>query len=115
METKEIPNQGDIIWISFDPVKGHEQAGKRPALVISNNKFNRMCGGIVELIPITSSSHDFPLDVELPKDLKIHGKLKIDHQTSLDVKTRGYKYICRVSEDFLETIIQIVSVTIEKS
>lgn len=115
MSKNSTPNQGDIIWINFNPVKGHEQGGRRPALVISNNKFNRMCGGIVKLIPITSSTHEFPLDVELPEDLEIQGKLKIEHQTSLDVKSRGYEYACKVSEDFLDTIIQIVSITIEKS
>lgn len=115
MKTNKIPKQGDIIWINFNPVRGHEQGGTRPALVISNNKFNRMCGGTVKVIPITSSNQIFPLNIDLPEDLAVHGKLKLAYQNSLDVLSRGYEYSCSVPEDYLEKIIQIVTNTIEKS
>ena len=66
--------QGDIILINFDPVKGHVQGKERPAIVVSSDKFNNVCGGLCIVCPI-SHDNDFLLHVKLPEELKTDGKV----------------------------------------
>lgn len=78
-----IPRLGDVIWINFDPTKGHEQAGKRPALVLSNTKYNDATG-MALVAPITSKVKSYPGEVRLPINRKFEGVVLADHIRNID-------------------------------
>jgi mRNA interferase MazF len=81
------PNRGDIIWLQFTPQAGHEQAGRRPALVISPRAYNRKVG-LALCCPITSRIKGYPFEVLLPKGLKVEGAILSDQIKSLDWRSR---------------------------
>lgn len=109
--------QGDIIKMNFNPTRGHEQRGYRPALVISNDEFNSMCGGIIKVLAITSNEKEFPLNISLPEGLPIYGKVLLEHERSIDENAteRDCKKICSVSDDFLQDILSTLDLTYKKS
>lgn len=108
----KIPSQGQIVKLNLDPTEGHEQAGYRPVLIVSNNDFNKMCGGIVKVIPITTTHNGFPLHMTLPAGLPIYGDLELEHERSVDIVARGYRSFCTVPTDFLKEIILRLKLTI---
>ena len=114
---RKVLKQGDIIMMNFNPTKGHEQTGYRPALVISYDDFNTMCGGMVKVVAITSNEKEFPLHIELPDGLPIHGKAELDHERTIDSNSpaRACEYRCTVPDEFLNDIIQKLSLTYQKS
>ena len=97
--------QGDVIIVSFDPTVGHEQKKTRPAVVVSGNDYNELCN-LVWVCPI-SHAKEYPLHLELPPGLPVDGKVLCEQIRSLDIYNRGYKVICRVSDDFLNRILSI--------
>ena len=101
MESYKGLKQGQIVKISLDPTEGHEQQGYRPALIVSNNDFNQLCGGMVKIMPITSNEKYFPLHIKLPKLDNIHGVVELEHERSLDLSFRSFKLVDEVPEDFL--------------
>ena len=100
--------QGDIIKINFNPQKGHEQAGYRPALVVSNNYYNKEAGFAI-VCPITNTDNKFPLHLKLPAGIKTTGVVLCEHVRYLDVQSRGYKFVERVDTDFLEEVLNMLS------
>lgn len=103
--------QGQILKVSLDPTKGHEQSGWRPALVVSNDEFNKYNGGIIKVVPITSNTKPFPLHLPLPHNLEISGVVELEHERSLDLGTRSYKLVETVSEEFLEDVLDHIRLT----
>ena len=91
------PGRGDIIWLSFNPQAGHEQAGRRPALVVSPKSYNRKTGLALHC-PITSSVKDYPFEVKLPDNLEISGVILSDQVKSLDWRARNAELICRLPD-----------------
>lgn len=83
-----IPNRGDLVFIDFNPQKGHEQAGNRPAIVLSPQAFNRITGFAV-ICPITRQIKGYPFEVKLPEGLEIEGVILTDQVKSLDWKARN--------------------------
>ena len=104
--------QGDIIIINFDPRFGHEQAGKRPALVVSNDTFNRKCH-LSLVCPITNAINGFPLHVNLDIRTKTSGSVLCEHIRSLDIESRGYRVVEKMPEDLLRRVIDIINAEIE--
>ena len=104
--------QGDIIKINFNPNKGHEQAGYRPALVISNNTYNNQTKMAI-VCPITNTSKEFPLHVELDERVDITGVLLCEHVRAMDIDDRGYKYIEKLPKDLLKKVSEIIGFEIE--
>lgn len=104
-----MPLQGDVIWIDLNEANssGHEEKGRRPALVISTNKFNKLNGGIVKVIPITTSSHKFPLHIDLLEKFKVKGKLMIEQEREIDVVKRNCEFCCHLPLEFVKEIIEI--------
>ena len=100
-------SQGDIIKVNLNPTKGHEQAGYRPALVISNDFFN-MKTNLVIACPITNTNNRFPLHIELDKRTQTTGVILCEHIKSLDLASRGYKLVEKVPQDILENVLNIV-------
>ena len=85
------PDAGDLVWTDFNPTKGREQAGRRPALVISSRIFTENTG-LVVVCPITSRVRPFPTSVVLPPGLPVEGEVLISHVRSLDKLARPVLY-----------------------
>lgn len=86
-----MPDAGDLIWTDFDPTKGREQAGRRPALVVSGNAFTKNTG-LAVVCPITSRIRRFPTSVVLPAGLPITGEVLLSHIRSIDTEVRPIRY-----------------------
>ena len=91
-----VPDRGDIIWINFNPQSGHEQAGRRPALVISPIAYNQKIG-MALLCPITNQIKDYPFEVIIPSGYKVIGVILSDQIKCLDWKVRETEYVCKLS------------------
>jgi len=86
-----VPNVGDLIWTDFDPSRGREQAGRRPALVISTGGFTANTG-LAVVCPVTSRVRPFPTSVVLPAGLPIAGEILVSHMRSIDTTARPIRY-----------------------
>ena len=84
------PERGDFVWISFDPQMGHEQAGVRPAIVLSPSAYNKRVG-LALVCPITSQCKGYPFEVRIPEGEPVHGLVLADQVKSLDWKARGIR------------------------
>lgn len=105
--------QGDIIKMDFNPQSGHEQAGYRPAVVISNNFFNEKTN-LTIVCPITNTNRPFPLHVVLDDRTKTTGVVLCEHLKAVDLKSRQYSFIEKMPDDLLDEIIAIVFSEIER-
>jgi mRNA interferase MazF len=105
-----VPDRGDIIWIEFNPQAGQEQAGRRPALVISPKSYNGITGLCV-LFPITNQIKGYPFEVEIPKS-KITGVILCDHIKNLDWKARNAEFAAKVPRNIVEEVINLFSTLI---
>lgn len=105
--------QGDIVKLNFNPQAGHEQAGYRPALVISNDFFNAKTNMVI-VCPITNTKNNFPLHIPLDGRTQTTGVILCEHIKALDINARGYQIIERLPPDLLEKVINVVFAEIEK-
>ena len=99
-----VPDRGDLVWLQFDPHAGHEQAGRRPALVISPAAYNRRVG-LALFCPVTSRSKGYPFEVALPDGLEVKGSILADQLKSLDWRARRAARITAVSEIVLADVL----------
>jgi mRNA interferase MazF len=107
------PKYGDIIWLDLDPTLGHEQKGRRPALVISASKFN-LETNLAYVCPITSVKKDYFYRVELV-DQKTSGFVMADQIKSVSWKERKSEFIEKINTETLKSIINLIEVVIEPS
>lgn len=98
MATRYIPNRGDVVWLSLDPQAGHEQAGRRPALVISPASYNGKVG-LAIFCPVTSQVEGYPFEVAIPSGLKVGGVILSDQVKNLDWRVRNARLICRLPQE----------------
>lgn len=105
MVTEYTPKRGDIIWISFNPQAGHEQAGRRPALVLSPEIYNARTG-LSLCVPLTTKVKKLPFEVALPTGLPISGVILSDHIKNLDWQARNADYICSLDEDTITNVLE---------
>jgi mRNA interferase MazF len=98
-----IPERGDAIWLDFDPQTGREQAGRRPALVLSPAAYNRK-SGLALVCPITSHAKGYPFESTVPEGLLIRGVVLSDQIRCLDWQKRQAKRIARVPEILLQDV-----------
>ena len=110
VKEKYIPERGDIVWLNFNPGSGHEQKGKRPALVISPKGYNEKVG-LGLFCPITSKVKNYPFEVKIENE-KINGVVLADQIKSLDWKTREIEFISKATFDKVNEIIDKISVLI---
>jgi len=103
--SKYVPSRGDIIWINFNPQAGHEQAGRRPALVLSPKNYNLKVG-LAILCPITSKKKGYPFEVLIPKSLPVSGVVLSDQVKSMDWRIRDTKFICKFDKSSIEQVLQ---------
>jgi mRNA interferase MazF len=98
-----VPERGDLIWIHFNPQAGHEQAGRRPALVLSPAAYNDRVG-LALLCPVTSAVKGYPFEVLLPKGA-ISGAVLADQVKSLDWRARGAERAARLSPELVAEVL----------
>lgn len=99
------PHRGDAIWISLDPQAGHEQAGRRPALVLSPVAYNARTG-LAVLCPITNQAKGYPFEVAIPQGLGVTGVILSDQVKSLDWRARQAARICVLPDDVVTQVLQ---------
>jgi len=100
-----VPDRGDVIWISFDPQAGHEQAGRRPAVVISPAAYNHKVG-LAILCPITNQIKGYPFEVVIPQGLKVTGAVLSDQVKNLDWKARKAELLCKLPESVVNEALK---------
>lgn len=108
---KYIPSKGDIVTLDFDPQSGHEQKGRRPALIMSNKIFNAHLG-LAFACPIASTKLNSPFHVYIKTD-NISGYVMSEQIKSIDYKTRKIKFIEKVDSEILEDVEAIIKAIME--
>lgn len=104
--------QGDIIKLNFNPHSGHEQAGYRPAVVVSNDVFNQKTNMTI-LCPITNTNNAFPLHIPLDNRTITTGVVLCEHVRAVDLNSRQHQYVESLPSDILNEIIDTVYSQIE--
>lgn len=98
-----VPDRGDLVWLEFDPQSGREQAGTRPALVLSSARYNGRAR-LALICPITSRIKGYPFEQALPENLPIQGVVLSDQVRSLDWQTRRARFIAKAPRDLVERV-----------
>ncbi len=99
-----VPDRGDVVWIDFTPQAGHEQAGRRPGLVISPAAYNGKVG-LALLCPITSQIKGYPFEVAIPAGVKMSGVVLSDHVKNLDWRARRATFGCKLSRRTVRAVL----------
>jgi mRNA interferase MazF len=99
-----LPDRHHLIWLDFDPQAGREQRGRRPALVLSPQRFNRLTGFAL-VCPVTSRSRGWRFEVLLPVGLPITGVVLADQARTLDWRDRSAEFVCAVPEQLTAQVI----------
>jgi mRNA interferase MazF len=107
VKKKYSPERGDIVWLNFNPQSGHEQKGKRPAVVISPKEYNEKVG-LGLFCPITSKIKNYPFEVKI-ENKKINGVVLSDQIKSLDWETREIEFITKEKSKIIDEIINKIS------
>ena len=102
------PNRGDVVWLTFDPQKGHEQSGRHPALVLSPKTYNLRVG-LAICCPITSQIKGYPFEVNIPEGTPLEGVILSDQIKSLDWKARQADKIASLEESTVQDVLQKLS------
>lgn len=104
-----VPDRGDIVWLTFELPAGHEQSGRRPAVVLSPALYNAR-SGLALFAPVTSQVKGYPFEVLLPADSNVSGAVLADHLKSLDWRARKAKFIKRLPASVLEQVLRRAAV-----
>jgi mRNA interferase MazF len=99
-----VPNAGDLVWLTFDPQAGHEQAGRRPALVLSPKAYNQR-SGLTLLCPVTSQIKGYPFEVPVPAGCGLKGVILADQLKNLDWRVRRAERIGRVPQSTINEVL----------
>lgn len=100
-----IPDRGDIVWLEFDPQAGHEQAGRRPAIVLSPKAYNDRTG-LMLCCPVTSKIKGYSFEELIPDGLPISGAALTDQIRNLDWKARNARFVVKLSPETMQRILQ---------
>ena len=100
-----VPERGDAIWINFNPQAGHEQSGRRPAIVLSPHSYNGKVG-LCLLCPITNKAKGYPFEVSIPADLAVTGVVLSDQAKSLDWRVRNAEFIAQLPESITNEVLK---------
>jgi mRNA interferase MazF len=106
-----IPKKGDLVALTFDPQSGHEQRGRRPALVVSNDLFNKHTGLCIAC-PVTNTRRDYPFHVSIPEGQKVSGAVMVEQVKSIDFRSRDAKRIGRAPDSVVEEVLSILDACI---
>lgn len=100
-----VPQRGDVVWISLNPQAGHEQAGRRPAVVISPQTYN-VKAGLAIFCPVTNQIKGYPFEVIIPTGLPVPGAILSDQVKSLDWCRRNAELICTFPDEVISEVLQ---------
>jgi mRNA interferase MazF len=103
-----IPDRGDAVWINLNPQAGHEQTGRRPAVVLSPGTYNEKVG-LAIFCPITNQIKGYPFEVIVPQGLKVTGAILSDQVKSLDWKVRNTEFYDKIPESVVLEIFKKLS------
>lgn len=103
-----IPERGDAVWINLNPQAGHEQAGRRPAIVLSPSSYNAKVG-LAIFCPITNQIKGYPFEVIIPSGLKVNGAILSDQVKSLDWKVRNTEFYGKIPKSIILEIFKKLS------
>jgi mRNA interferase MazF len=106
-----IPKKGDFIAVTFDPQSGHEQKGRRPALVVSNDLFNKHTG-LVIVCPITNTDRQFPFHIPIENVPNVKGFIMVEQVKSIDFQSREAKPIGYAPNDLITKVLAVLDVCI---
>jgi len=112
MSTRYCPRRGDVVWISFNAQAGHGWAGRRPALVLSPESYNRKVG-LALLCPITNQVKGYPFEVMIPAGLKASGAVLSDQVKSLDWRARKASIICPLPDVTVRQVLNKVGTLLD--
>ena len=101
------PDRGDLVYVNFNPQFGHEQAGTRPAIVLSPKSFNQVTGFAV-VCPITRQQKEYPFEVAIPSGLAIEGVILTDQVKSLDWRARNFSIRGRAPEKVVKNCLELI-------
>jgi mRNA interferase MazF len=99
------PAQGDLVWLDFYPQAGHEQSGRRPAVILSPTAYNKKLG-LALVCPVTRQAKGYPFEVALPDTLQVTGVVLSDHLKSQDWHARRAEFIAKLDDTTLAAILQ---------
>ena len=100
-----VPQRGDIIWITLNPQAGHEQAGRRPAVVLSPKRYNQKVGLLI-CCPITNQIKGYPFEVVLPKSSQVTGAILSDQVKSLDWRVRRAEFFAALPSPEVDEVLR---------
>lgn len=106
-----IPKKGDFVAVTFDPQSGHEQKGRRPALVVSNSLFNRHTG-LAIVCPLTNADRQFPFHVPVVDNPDVTGFVMVEQVKSIDFGARQVKRVGKATDSLLEEVLSILDACI---
>ena len=108
-----VPERGDVVWITLNPQAGHEQAGRRPAVVLSPGAYNAKVG-LAILCPITNQVKGYPFEVEIPAGLPVTGAIWADQVKSLDWRARQAEWMCALPNEIVAEVLRKVEVLLRR-
>ncbi|MEK6299589.1 MAG: type II toxin-antitoxin system PemK/MazF family toxin [Acidobacteriota bacterium] len=106
-----VPKKGDFITLSFDPQTGHEQKGRRPALVVSNDLFNKHTG-LAIVCPVTNTDRRYPFHLAIPNQSSLTGFVMVEQVKSVDFAMRRAKFVQQAPAAFVEDVLDLIDVCI---
>lgn len=114
MRARYVPRQGDIVWLTFEPQAGHEQKGRRPALVLSPQQYNAKVG-LALFCPITSQIKGYPFEVRIPAGHSIGGAILSDQVKSMDWRARRAEYAAQLPKPQMTEVLDKLETLLSKS
>ncbi|MBA7521304.1 Endoribonuclease toxin MazF [subsurface metagenome] len=108
---KYTPRKGDFILVTFDPQSGHEQKGRRPALIVSNDLFNKHTG-LAIVCPITNTDRRFPFHIKIGNALNVKGFIMAEQVKSIDFSSRKVRRIGTASDELLDEVLAVIDACI---
>ena len=112
MPAKYIPRKGDFITMTFDPQSGHEQKGRRPALVVSSFLFNKHTG-LAIVCPITNTNRRVPFHLPLPATTTLTGFVMVEQVKSVDYNTRQVRFVAKAPSALLQDVLDVIGVCLQ--
>jgi len=99
-----VPERGDIVWLSLNPQAGHEQSGRRPAVVLSPEVYNRKTG-LAVFCPVTNQIKGYPFEVVIPDNFHVKGGILADQVKTLDWRARNAEFICSLPAEIMDEVL----------
>ena len=112
MVRRYTPRRGDVVWLTFSPQAGHEQAGRRPAVAVSPKAYNGKVG-LALFCPITSQVKGYPFEVALPEECDVGGAILADQIKNLDFAARNAEFIFHLPDDIENELLGKIRTLVE--